>query len=484
MYKYLPLLLSISFSGFAQTNYQTLKDEILRQNLFEYVYNFEHDRAVFRLKEGKMGVIDSQKKIIIKPEYSFIYNNPKIKDLLEVGQKTKYGFKRGFIDLNNQIVIPIIYDYVFYLKDNIFKVGNKDKYGLITAKNKEILPIVFDNIIPGKVIYALKDNYYHVYDSLGNLATEKKYINISLSNYGYCIGKLPNDKVEFLNSDGEVLFTLPNGGKNFNFINEEFIAIQNKNYKSIGILDVKGNVVIPEIYDEVGFDGNFFKVKKNQKYQLVDTHNELVVTGYFDEIYNGIGNQRSVIIKDQSGVIDLNSGKYIIPLQFKTIEVYEDFYVVFNDEYKKGIFNSKGENVLSLSYSFHTKFKNYVFAEKSGENFLIILTKDGVKVNKLTCTKLVKRVTDYTDNYPYQIFIQDSKYGIYTFDGTEQIPAQYQEVIPVHEFDYFVVKKDGYYGVIDPNNKVLVPFVYNEFQIKKSVIEFKNKDKKFVYVFG
>ena len=484
MYKYFLLFASISLTSFAQTDYETLKSEILKENPFEYVYNFEHDRAVFRLKESKMGVINSQKEIIIKPEYSYIYNNPNIENLLEVGQKTKNGYKRGFIDLNNQVVIPIIYDYVFYLNNNTIKVGNKNKYGLLTTKNKVILPLEFDNIYSGKMIYALKDTYYNVYDSLGNLVSEKKYIDISLSSHGYYIGILPDTSFEFLNPDGELLFTLPNTGKNYQFINEEFIYIKDKNFKNIGILDLKGNIIIPDIYDEVYYDRNFFKVKKNDKYQIVDKNNKIVVTDFFDEIYNGVSQQRVVKINDKSGVFNLNTGKYIIPVQYKSISADQEFYVVYNDKNKKGIFNLEGDNLLPLEYSFHTRYNNYVFAEKGGENFLLILDKKGLKITKLTCQKLVKRITDYSSNYPFQIFIKDGKYGVYTFDGSEQISAQYQEIIPVHEFEYFVVKKDGYYGVIDPNNKVLVPFIYKEFQIKKSIIELKNKDKKFVYNFG
>ena len=484
MYKYLVFFVSISFSSIAQTNYETLKSEILKENPFEYVYNFEYDRAVFRLKEPKMGVINSQKEIIIKPEYTYIYNNPKIENLLEVGQKTKNGFKRGFIDLNNQVIIPIIYDYVFYLNDNTIKIGNKNKYGLVTTKNKVILPVEFDNIYPGKMIYALKDSYYHVYDSLGNLVSGKKYIDISLSSYGYYIGKLPDTSFEFLNPDGELLFALPNTGKNYQFINEEYIAIKDKNFKNIEILDLKGKVVIPNIYDEIFYDRNFFKVKKKDKYQLVDKNNKIVVNDFFDEVYNGIGDQRLVKINDKYGVIDLSTSTYVIPVEYNSISTEENFYVVYNDKNQKGIFNREGENILPLTYAFHTRFKNYVFAEKGEESFLFIINEQGVKATKLTCDRLVKRVTDYSNNYPYQIFIKDGKYGVYTFDGSEQILAQYQDIIPVHDFEYFVVKKDGYYGVIDSKNKVLVPFIYKEFMIKKSIIELKNGDKKFDYYFG
>ncbi len=91
---------------------------------FEYVYGFEKSYAVFRTFDKKMGVIDSTNKIVIPPVYSFIYNKKELENLFEVGNKTNKGFKRGYIDLKGTIIIPIIYDDVFYFGNGLIKVIN------------------------------------------------------------------------------------------------------------------------------------------------------------------------------------------------------------------------------------------------------------------------------------------------------------------------------------------------------------------------
>lgn len=46
---------------------------------------------------------------------------------------TKYR-KRGVINLNNEIVIPIEYDHIFQYGSSIFRVRLGGKYGLINDK--------------------------------------------------------------------------------------------------------------------------------------------------------------------------------------------------------------------------------------------------------------------------------------------------------------------------------------------------------------
>lgn len=93
----------------------------------------------------KYGVIDKMGRIIIPFEYSEMSN------WVEYGPGSNYHFvtknnKKGLITKEERIVIPIIYDSLFYHNDNIIILSKSGKYGVVTIKNKTVIPFVYEKI--------------------------------------------------------------------------------------------------------------------------------------------------------------------------------------------------------------------------------------------------------------------------------------------------------------------------------------------------
>ena len=86
--------------------------------------------------------------------------------------------KYGMINEKNEVIIPIIYDNVYYFQSNGLakvKVKLNNKYGIINEKNEIIIPIIYN------YIYFFEDN------GLTKVNLNKKWFY--LNEYG-----IPNKK--------------------------------------------------------------------------------------------------------------------------------------------------------------------------------------------------------------------------------------------------------------------------------------------------
>lgn len=94
-------------------------------------------------KNNLMGAIDLKGNIIIPTQY---YDITYHDDLFQV--KNKLG-KVGYVDNNNQVVVPLVYDELIHLayeKEPTVYAKQNGKVGIISMDNKIIIPFIYDEI--------------------------------------------------------------------------------------------------------------------------------------------------------------------------------------------------------------------------------------------------------------------------------------------------------------------------------------------------
>lgn len=89
--------------------------------------------------DGKWGVLDTLKNIIIPFKYDLIWGSSR-------GYKVEIDKKQGYIDYNGKEIIPIQYQSAYETEDGRIKVKLNDKYGFIDWSGREIIPIKYDRI--------------------------------------------------------------------------------------------------------------------------------------------------------------------------------------------------------------------------------------------------------------------------------------------------------------------------------------------------
>ena len=261
------------------------------------------------------GYLDLNGKEFLKTEYDEVgkFSN----GIAQVVKKVNGVIKFGYINKNGKIVIPIVYNYLGLFQDNLaraMKVENgNEKYGYINRQNQVVIPIIYDGIGDFKNGVARVMNL--------NFSVTGKYITTS---EGCC------------ESDN-----FSRWGKN-----------ADKHPKMYGLINQKGTILIPVIYDFIfSFKNGYAKVESKSKYGLIDSIGRMIIEPkylsissqfsegvvFFEELlkkkfYNGLSNKYEELPFGRFGTIDQYKNKQYLdqvdysPKSNYTLTLQPDLY--------------------------------------------------------------------------------------------------------------------------------------------------------------
>lgn len=460
-------------------------------------------------------------KLISSKKYQLIsaFDTVATKPLLVYAIYVKNN-KFGILDNNSKEVTPAIYDGIeglnisyttvmFGFHENYpVKIGKK--YGLISNTGKSILPVDYDyiyceqkrsikrnlkkEVVLDSVIVATKGNEKIYFSPKGKLLKKENdnedygapvvessrdydYRQISRSSdekppqkettsFGTIYEKLDNglaivqNKVDKFYYVGLVDLTtnkliLP---VEFNYILKpekgRFITIKDKQYK---IYNVKGELLLPDTYENIEKFNSIYRIKKEGKFALYDLDLK-PKTGFVFDKFSSASSDFMVAQKDKTfGVISPKDGSEIIPFVYENIEVY------FN-RYETGI-----------------AFYKVKLNEKVG-----FVSKDGKPLTEIIYDEIVPECTieepsyysgetmpidhDYHNKNAFFIFKKDKKIGLLDNDFKPLIPNEYDYLSKSFQNDFVVVqnniegKKTGLSLLNVRTNKLILPFEYNYFK--------------------
>lgn len=286
-----------------------------------------------------------------------------------------------------------------------------------------------------------------------------------------------NGKWGIINSTGENVIT-PSYDEMIVIPNKEkavFIVTYNVDYtngtyqtkavneKNEQLFSEYSQIEVIQNYDQqnnIWYEKNCLKVKKNDKYGLIDLSGKVLLECNYDSIEPIIGIENSLItVKNDKKGLSSSTGSIIIENEYSQISAltnkYEDGYIVENENGKLGVIGTSKKLILETEYQDikHVYSDNTYVAKKDGE-WKIINTQNN-KSNKM----------NYDDvqaiNSEYMIVKKSNKYGIASLEGEEKVAPQYEELKNVYQ-NYYIAKKDNLYGVIDTDNSVKIDFKYKK----------------------
>lgn len=330
--------------------------------------------------------------------------------------------------------------------DNVIVEKNR-KLGLINSRNEIILEFEYD------VLTKLNNNYYKgIKDkeifliNIGNkkIASYGKNKDIKFYNNKFFI--IENEKIDVYNEELNLLTTYE--GKNIFKINDKVLLLQ-KDKECFLIYDklILYHEDIEQIFEEymVVNYGNTKQLKK------IGESNPLL-QGYSSIFINTIN---SIIVEKNNnfGVINLD-GEIVIPLNYTRITpFYQGYYgveekssfykkdnngnLILEDEYKCGLIDKKGKEVIEVNYEAIINFNKY---------FAILLDKNSIKVIELEDKKEILSTNigeiDIFDNDKI-IFKENDKVFLYDKKG-EIILTIKNEKIKFIQNNYIVTNKKIY----------------------------------------
>ena len=458
---------------------------------FDEVRIFSFGLAGVR-KNRKWGFIDEKGKLIIQPIYDKIQYFT-VNGLCPV---VKNG-KSGFIDKTGKEIIPIIYDDARSQQlDDIVIVQKNKRWAFFDNKGKQLSDFVFDEVFStehydfskdifdrsqstyfknGVVLVRNGKNYEFINEKIKPAFPNNKFDSATVFDaFKNAIVKR-NGKYGMIKSDGQIKVPLEynfiepydsnhgNYSEYFNARKGKVYSIFNKNLRKIGeslepiynnfrtdnptisfknlkgkygVIDKNGNVKVPFVYDEeLRFEEESYAIAtKNNEVGLIDSHNKILIPfgkQFIDEVFDRLDDKPKEL------------ANYFIVTNDNTAKIV--------DVTNKTIVNDY-QSIRPLFYD-HSKF-----LVKKNEKFGVIdLT------NKILSPIIYDEFSDWVEYGPENRHIVKlgSKSGMLeekTFKV--KIPVDYNFVF-ISRFVVFV-EKNKKYGIIDLNNKILCPLIYDE----------------------
>jgi WG containing repeat len=253
---------------------------------------------------------------------------------------------------------------------------------------------------------------------------------------------------------------------------------------------IKSKNIIPVDFDQVQIEGEFFLVKKNGLFGLYDLTGKNIVPIQFDEVSLAYFYSYQVFkVKkgNKFGLFD-QTGKLIIPVQYETIEYQKykkrsgnnisgttsligffttkngkDYYYGLDGQMKA--FN-KSEWVVSELYD-----EEAIMAGETTYNdqtdMVVVSDKS---IDQLKEDLKVDEIKPFSPDYKDILLIKkDGYYGLINSNSTEIIPPAYDSIKYINLNKHiFFVKKNQKWGIVNSKNEIQLPTEYDQLNIGRN----------------
>lgn len=231
------------------------------------------------------------------------------------------------------------------------------------------------------------------------------------------------------------------------------IAVVQDGGKS-GLIDKSGNVIVDFVYDNLYFNypanslaasRNYYVAIQNNKWGVIDRAGKPLIPCTYDSITITKGGL-AVVGKGKTikpgpgsidgvwGIIDLSTGREIMPVKYKSIYTSNDsslilIYQVSPLQYKFGVADRSGKLVVPLAY----------------DNIVP------------------------TDDWRLFVVTQGKKTSLLDNSGKVIVPFGKYDYIGVFKSGLAMVSKKGKFGLVNTSGKIVIPTVYSKLEFYKGL---------------
>ncbi|WP_170860843.1 WG repeat-containing protein [Flavobacterium fluvii] len=455
---------------------------------YSFLNPIDEEGMIYAQKGNKYGYIDIDQNIIIP----FIYDELSL--FSEGLASAKINGKYGFLNRKGKKIIDFQFDEVdgFY-QSGLAIVQKNNKYGIITQKGTFIIPIVYENIFLSEkdsLICISKNKKWAFFSKKGKQVTNFIYDQITFSKKSLILIK-KDKKIGYL--DSNLTEKIPIGKYDYGtpFNNNGLAIVSKKN--RFGVINNKDFQVIKTEFDSIGYlqeeysDSDCFVGFKNDKLTLFDQKGNLIIEGikdYFKDVCR-LNNKVKTIYQIQkgnglSGVID-EKGKVLIPVIYDEINRFRgDSVTTVMSKNKYGLIKSNNEIVYPIN-------NDWILRDRDLDFYIVKKNDKAGIINKNLLPVLDFNYQDISPCHynPKNLFIakKNDKYGVIGLRGDIIIPFEYDELSNWVEYgpgsNYHFVTKNNKKGLITKGGKTIIPPVYDELRFINDQTIILAKNQKF-----
>jgi hypothetical protein len=486
-------------------------------------------------QSGEYGFINNLSDTVIPiGKYKFV--NPL--DEKEMILATNHKDKQGYIDINERIIIPFIYDDLGGFAYNLTFAEKNGLFGYLNREGKTIIDFQFSKaqyFYESGVAVVKKKDGYGLIDTLGNIKINCVYDDIDYSRENQIAIVSKNNKYAFYFTDTEKLTDfefdkiyestnrIPEKGhystikelyfnKNLALVEKDNqFSLINRDLKEIvkygtyekikpmncygfsvvfkenkyGIIDSLGVLKVPLEYDLIStkpvlsYGNNFttFLIKKNGKYQILNNNAELEIKKKFNKVDILSHNYYLAYENNSINLIDDN-GK-IVSNEYTGYYDFDEGFLVKKGS-KMGAIDYNGKVILPFVYDsiFHPRLKKHLYASRNGKFGVIDF--EGKVIIPFEYEFITRVWYDDYEEYAGNLIVQkNKKLGTINMKNETNIPIIYDGICSWIEYspDEHYVKKDNKYGMVKPNGEMVVPCLYDyiHYYTGQTILVVKNR---------
>lgn len=416
---------------------------------------------------GKWGIINSDGKVIIEPQYDEMPVVPDSSQSLFVcTYDVDYQagtYKTKVVNEKNDSIITG-YDSVNFIDNidengNIYYVNNvlivqKDgKYGLVNLKGSKVLDAEYDEI--------------SILSGVDNSLIIRKDNNIGLCDYSGNIIITPEYKD---------IIAIGNDYKN------GYITVNHNGL--YGIIDFNKAVILDNQYLDIKpiYSSNKYAVKIDEGYRIIDKSGKPIVNKSFEDIKD-INNDN--IIFKQNGKFGITN----VNLEDKVKAQFDDLIFMSNNNYIAqdnglyGVIDINNEVQIDFTYlNIDNNTKAGVVIAKNEQDkydlydstMSLRLTVDDIQIDEEYMTVLIGQEYKYY-NFKFEeidaktIFStnailadeKDGKYGFVSSNGKAVVDYKYDDVTELNKYGFAGIKQNGLWGAINAKGEIIIEPYYN-----------------------
>lgn len=393
----------------------------------------------------------------------------------------------GKLSLNNEQNKPIITDIdsIFSTSNVFYHIIKNGKHGIYYKSGKQCIPIEYDDIKRLYTNYWLttKDGKVGLCWSNGNQIFPTNYKDISIlrrEEYGkYDFFIVKKDKYTILNSHGKAIF--PTQYDEIRKHNDYYILENSSGTDCLfnsGKL-VKGILVdyyvAPFLHQENGQTKKYYDFKKDNLWGIIDGDGCIHIPALYQEhlrfVYNCNENLSLCLVANYKGKRGIINFKNEIVLPFKYNRIMEtEIRNIFEIETTKGLqlFNLQSKRIITPSYYEDcTSDTNYIYLSKAH-----FKTPFDPQKEQIILPWEYNTVYNIPGSHNFAVK-KDGLFGVVNSENKVLVPFIYEDMISTNRPNMLVITKNNQYGIIDINNKLLYGMTDNRIEVHSNYFELK-----------
>ncbi|MFN4763819.1 WG repeat-containing protein [Gillisia sp. Q332] len=250
-----------------------------------------------------------------------------------------------------------------------------------------------------------------------------------------------------------------------NILTRLFYNIQPENYPKIGYLNLKGDIVIEPKYNfGTDFYGDYANIIKDSVYGYINKEGGEVFIKKYEKTFFYYGDTGYAIKNGKYGLIN-RKGDSLTPFQYTNISNFGFEHFRGQTEVKRAhILDANGKVIFNsdLQYDIRSHYFD------SDSLFVYQEIMDGNKMKGLVnikgeilCKPKYQEIYFINDSELY-VAKQDNKFGFINKVGEAVIPFIYDEVgLNINE-NLITAQKNGKWGFVNRKNEEQIPFIYEK----------------------